>query len=94
MAHADQNATGMEAYFRPSKPYKLTCACQVDSPGPDWIDAGCVFHGVMSGAGQFDGEKVFDDFRRALMPGNRPQPSRNVSGFTNPRPNSDTLKEV
>jgi hypothetical protein len=65
MAHADQNAAGMEAYFRPSRPYKLTCACNPAHPG--WFDAGCVFHGIKSNAGKWDGEEEFDIFRKHVM---------------------------
>ena len=72
MAHANQGATGMEAYFRPSRSRTLTCACQVDSPGPGWIDAGCVYHGIESGIGHWKYWDEAEKMRRAVMPSKRP----------------------
>ena len=45
-------------------PHALTCACW----NPGWTDAGCVFHGIVSSLGLWDGEKAFEDYRRAVLP--------------------------
>ena len=50
-----------------ARPWLLRCAC--DHPG--WIDAGCVYHGIKSNTGQWDGEKQFEELRRALLPDRR-----------------------
>lgn len=63
---ADRELAGMAAYFRDPTPYPLVCACRLSLPG--WIDAGCVFHGIKSMAGQWEGEKQWEDFRRAVEP--------------------------
>ena len=50
-----------------SKPHKLTCACDPVRAEDGWIDAGCPFHGVKSGAGRDDGEVQFDIYRKHVM---------------------------
>ena len=46
------------------KPHILTCACW----NPGWTDAGCVFHGIVSSLGLWDGEKHFEEMRQAGLP--------------------------
>ena len=57
-------------YGPDSTPYKLSCACPKDRP--DWIDAGCVFHGVQSfiGAWEETTDEVFDYRRKKICEGN------------------------
>ena len=62
---------GKSAGYDPSanKPWPMTCACNPAHPG--WFDAGCVFHGIVSMMGMWDGEVAAIQMRDALLPGKR-----------------------
>ena len=46
------------------KVHALTCACW----NPGWIDAGCVYHGIVSSLGLWESEKYFEEMRQAVFP--------------------------